>query len=245
LLFALLRKSDYVIRETERKVGMRTPRRIFSSVLTILSLAGISDTRAQGSSVGFHHFQSHHHAQSFDLPRLFEPAPNHVPKFTNDGLVRFWQQNEFSPILRNASIQMQLCDAVTARRDLNPTRFDHNHPLIGRLLREPAFFQYALHLYNTHQARFTFYHHRLIPLLRGCAMMMKPPTGTSPVTIGPPPGSTTVNPVPEEINNGPGTSPPPSDVVEVIPAPPSLVLMAIGMGYVVKRFRKRRVLSVG
>jgi hypothetical protein len=222
---------------------------LMPAVLVGLAISGLP---ARGASLGFQQYLKHEHPEVLALPRLHEPAPSHVPHLTNEGLIRFWANNEFSPILRNAQIQMQLCEAVTEHRDLNPARFDHYHPTLGHLIRDPRFFAYALAHYNSHQARFTYYHHHLIPFIRGCAMMMmapKPIVPTAgPATIVPPgsttvpPGSTTVSPVPGEISNGPGT-PPPGPVS--VPAPPSAVLLVLGMGYVALRRRGRQFISTG
>src|SRR4051812_21051077 len=122
--------------------------------------------------LGLHNPQSY---QSANLPPLWKPVPNHVPQLSNSNLIQLWLNNQFFPILRAPTIQIQLCLAISQKRDLNPQRFDRNHPLIGRLLRDPTFFKYVLSKYNAHQGRFTFYHHKLIPLLRGCALMNEIP----------------------------------------------------------------------
>jgi hypothetical protein len=212
--------------------------RFLPAILGGLLLVGLP---ARGASIGFQQYLKHEHPEVVALPRLHEPAPSHVPHFTNEGLIRFWAKNEFSPIVRNEQIQMQLCVALTEHRNLNPTRFDHYHPTLGHLLRDPRFFAYALAHYNSHQARFTYYHHHLIPFIRGCALMMMAPKPTVPAagpnTVVQPPGSTTVSPVPGDISNGPGT-PPPGPVS--VPAPPSAVLMILGMGCLALRRRRRR-----
>jgi hypothetical protein len=142
-----------------------------------------------------------------------------------------WENNQFSPIWRNAKIEIQLCEADEAHRNLNPTRFDRNHRLLGRLFRDPNFFSYALHLYNLDPGRFVHYHHHLIPVIRGCAMVMQmqPVHGTtSPETLE-------VHPVPAAQNI---ISPPPAP--SAVPAPPSIILIALGMSYVAARARFRR-----
>jgi len=202
----------------------------------------IQSPSAQGSNRAFNDYLAHQHAETTTLPDLNGFIPTHVPVFTNEGAIRFWETNQESPILKNAAFEIQLCEAVTARRDLNPSNFDHYHPLLGRLLSNPQFFDYALHLYNTHPSRFVFYHHHVIPVIRGCAMMMMntpttpTPTGVSPVVIQAP-GSTTVTPVPAEISNSPGPIAGPSPV----PGPPSIVLMIVGIGYLAARLRRPHI----
>jgi hypothetical protein len=136
-----------------------------------------------------------------------------VPELTNGQLIRLWENNQFSPILRDPNIEKQLCEAVMDRRDLNPERFDHYHPTLGKLISNPEFFQYALFLYNKDTARFVHYHHRLIPFIRGCFMMMeeKPPV-------------TPEMPMPPVIPEMPM---PPISIG--IPEPPSFVLLLFGL----------------
>lgn len=198
----------------------------------------------RGASLGIHHYQAHHlqAAQSSFLPDLHEPLPASVPSLSNGALLKLWQHNQFSPILRDPGIEKQLCAAVTEARNLNPTRFDQNHAVLGRLIRDPNYFNTVLNAYLTHTARFVHYHHHLIPFLRGCALMMQTPTGSNPQGTSPeqivPPGTISPSPIPEGGNNGGGPTPPvgPSPV----PAPPSIVLMVLGMGYVAVRSRIRR-----
>jgi hypothetical protein len=188
---------------------------IFS--MTLFLACAVDSTHVRASSIGFHNFLKHHEGETFGLPRLYEPIPKHVPELTNQQVIRVWETNQYSPILRDAGIEKQLCEAVTERRDLNPTRFDHYHPTLGRLLSDPKFFQYALYLYNLDTRRFVHYHHHLIPIIRGCALMMMENHGTSPAVISNPP------PTPQQL-----ILVPPQGLS--IPAPPSLVLMALGVG---------------
>lgn len=178
--------------------------------------------------------------QPAGLPPLHGHIPADVPEFTNRGLIRFWQSHEFSPILRNAAIEVQLCAAVTQARDANPGRFDANHPLIGRLLRDDSFFERALRLYVAHPARFVHFHHHIIPLLRGCALMRQAPP--SPPAVSPGgvtgPGSSVGNPAPGEIGNGAGSSGP---GMVAVPAPSSILLMFFGMASVLARSRFVRI----
>jgi hypothetical protein len=202
------------------------------AVLTLAILGGfaVTGSAARGSSIGFHEYLRHAHTDAVVLPPIYQPAPHHVPTLSNAALLRLWETDQFSPIWRNSKIELQLYEAVAQHRNLNPTRFDSNHPLLGHLLRDPNFFAYALHLYNSHPGRFVHYHHHLIPVIRGCAMMMQMqpvPVVTSPETIEAPP-------VPAPIETG---SPPPQSTV---PGPPGIVLIAIGMGCVAARARFRR-----
>src|SRR5262245_55092455 len=127
---------------------------------------------ARGSYLGFKEWQKHEHPTTFALPPLHEPAPRHVPQLSNHDLLWLREHGPPSPIWLNAQIEIQLSKAVFAHRSLNPERFDFYHPTLGHIFRNPEFFQYVLRLYNTHQARFTYYHHELIPVIRGWAMMM-------------------------------------------------------------------------
>jgi len=192
----------------------------------------------RGASIGLQESEAQHLLQAADLPRLYGNAPAQVPHFSNPGLIKFWLNHEFSPILRDPAIQMQLCAAVSQARDLAPERFDRNHPILGRLFRDSSFFSFVLHAYNSHPSRFVFYHHHLIPLLRGCELMKVPPVTPPAVSPGQitGPGSSSMSPVPEGIsNNGPQ--------VVAVPAPASLILMLFGMGFVAARSRGRRPMA--
>src|SRR5262249_13620483 len=116
----------------------------------------------------------------------------------------------------------------------------------GRLLSDPTFFRYAMYLYNHNTARFVHYHHSLIPIIRGCAMMMMTPTtptGTAPQTLvtpqsaPPPAGETIIGPPPVIQTFG---FPPGPPINLTVPAPPSVVLLALGMGGLASRLRRRR-----
>jgi len=198
----------------------------------------------QGSTRAFHEYLAHQHAQeTTTLPGLHEFIPAHVPTFTPEGAIRYWQTHDRSPYFRSPQFEVQLCEAVMERRDTNPANFDHYHPRLGRLLGNPQFFAYALHLYQTNPTRFTLYHHHWIPLIRGCALMMNmnTPPATGPLVISP--GTSNVTPVPGEVSNGPGpTGSPPAGPEQnnSVPAPPGIVLMVIGAGYVATRLRRPR-----
>src|SRR4051812_4822456 len=99
---------------------MRPSSRVFFWNLAILGGFAVLASSVQGSTFGFHEFLKQGHTQSLNLPRLYEPAPSNVPHLSNGSLIRLWQNNQFSPILRDPGIQMQLCEAVTERRNLNP-----------------------------------------------------------------------------------------------------------------------------
>lgn len=150
------------------------------------------------------------------LPPLHAPVPDHVPVLSDAQVLRLWNRNEFSPLLRDPGIELQLALAVTARRADHPARFDRNHPVIGRLIREPDYFARLLAAYESHPARFTRYHHALVPLLRG--LVLGAMTTTPDVPPGVPPGDMI----------GPVTMTPESPVAAV-PGPKSVVLMALGM----------------
>jgi hypothetical protein len=145
---------------------------------------------------------------------------------TDQKLIRLWETNQFSPILRNPDIEKQLYEAMVAWRNENPQRFDAHHPTIGKIFSDREFFDYAMYLYNLDERRFVHYHHYLIPILRGMVMMlmMPPAPGNTPGSVG---GTTTVPPAPEGIiyNNTP--TPPESLTV---PEPPGIVPMALGIG---------------
>jgi len=235
--------------------SMRYIQRSFVFSMVLLGSATVLDHSTRGSTIDFHRYVAQNHARTTALPKLYGHIPANVRQFTDEGAIKFWAANQHNAILRNSAFEIQLCKAVTAHRNLNPARFDRYHPVIGRLLRDPQFFDYALHLYYTHPSRFVHYHHHLIPLIRGCAMMMNmtPSSGTGPEVIQAP-GSNTVSPVPGEINNGPGPTPngptptpgqfnfPPTPtpvIPQVVPAPPSIVLMFFGLSYVASRRRPR------
>jgi hypothetical protein len=205
--------------------------------------------------VGIHEFNAHHHQlhaeQSSGLPALHEPVPLHVPTLSDGALIRLWEHNQFSPILRDPGIEKQLFLAVSAERSLDPSRFDQLHPIIGHLISDPTYFNAVLQAYISHTARFVHYHHHLIPFLRGETLAMTPTTTTTPSVpinqgVSPeqivPPSTTPVSPVPGGENNGsgPSTGPPTGPALPSVPAPPSIVLMILGMGYVASRLRSRR-----
>jgi hypothetical protein len=194
---------------------------------------------ARGASIGAkgHHDHPDLQAQDVILPPLHEHVPTNVPSLSNQSLIKLWERNQFSPILRNSSIQMQLCAAVTAQHDLNPAKYDRLHPIVGRLIDNPNYFNKLLAAYLAHPARFTLNHHRLVPLIRGCALMMNQPPVTSPSS----PGTSEVGGISVSGNTSPPTPPPDSGAqVLSVPGPPSLVLMVLGMSYVASRIRGRR-----
>jgi hypothetical protein len=218
---------------------------LLTSCLRLACLGGliIFSPSTQGGSIGFkglaaveHHratqWLEHEHSATLDLPRIHEFTPSHVPQLTNEQVLRLFEKDRNLLMFRNNQIELQLGQAMLAQRNLDPTKWDRHHPGLAQLARDPALLQYAIWLYETHQARFTHYHHWLIPVLRGWAMMMKmkQPATTTPPGVGS--ISTSQNPVPEQITttNTPGA----------VPAPPSVVLLVLGMGYVGRRLRMAR-----
>jgi hypothetical protein len=191
-----------------------------------------------GSEQAFHEYLKHHQNdnQAVVLPRLYEPVPKHVPAMSDQALVRLWETNQFSPILRSTSLEIQLAEAVTAERNLNPVKFDAEHPLLGRILGDVRFYEYAMYLYNLDTRRFVHYHHQLIPILRGMTMMPKP-GGSGPEQIETPPSSPEISPPPGGTSSG---GPVPPEAL-TIPEPPGLVLLALGLAYVVFRVWGRRI----
>jgi hypothetical protein len=216
-------------------------------LLTIVGgLALFGGPPVRGSSLGIGQFQAQQvdAQQASTLPALHEPVPLHVPVLSNSALLRLWKNNGSSPILRDAGIQMQLCAAVSAARSVNPTRFDRTQPIVGRLISDTNYFNKVLAAYISNPARFTRFHHHLVPFLRGCALMTETPTtppvpGTNPGPVEIPGGGSVVSPVPGGISEGPG----PIQSPAVVPAPSSLVLLIIGMSFVAARLRGRRLLA--
>jgi hypothetical protein len=194
--------------------------------LAILVAFVASAAPLQAADRGFEEYLKHQHSDTIILPRLYEPAPRHVPVVSNEELVRLWESPHGSPILRNAGIEIRLYEAILTQREHNPEQFDRMHPTEGRLLSDRTFFDYAMYLYHLDTRRFVHYHHHLIPLIRGEAMVLMAPTGqgTAPQTIEmmtPP----IVPPVPEEINYTPL---PPQPLT--VPEPASIVTLAVGTG---------------
>jgi hypothetical protein len=147
-----------------------------------------------------------------DLPPLHGRAPAHVPDLVGPALVRYWQGHEFAPALRDPGLEVRLARALTVARDRDPAHFDRHRPVVGHLLRNPAYLDRALHAYVSHPARFTHYHHHLIPVLRGLALETS--DESSP-------------PVPPYVGS-------PSSPVEVpgtasVPAPSGLLLLFLGL----------------
>jgi hypothetical protein len=221
-----------------REITMHHSYRVFPFLSAVLGAFVLLGTPAFGSSAGFREYVAQQHAVSFALPVLHGHIPVHVPTFTNEGAIRFWESHPNSEVLRNSAFEVQLCEAVTTKRNLDAGRFDHVHPVLGHILRDPQFLQYALHLYRSHPSRFVHYHHHLIAVLRGCAMMMENTLGTLPEVVQNP-ITTPVNPAPENIGNGPvPVTPTGPQPMAAVPAPHSLVLLAIGLGCMMMRIRR-------
>lgn len=150
-----------------------------------------------------------------DLPPLHGKVPAHVPDLAGPALVRYWERHEFAAALRDPGLEVRLAGALTAARDRDPARFDRLRPVVGHLLRDPAYLERALHAYVSHPARFTHYHHHLIPVLRGLALDTSDTSGELPA-----PGPLPV-----------GLPAPPVEVpgADATPDPPGLVLFGLGL----------------
>jgi hypothetical protein len=211
-------------------------RRKFIAQIAILGgLAVLAAPSVRGGSIG-HHENPRLNAQDGALPSLHEHTPTNVPSLSNQALVNLWEHHQFSPILRNSSIEQQLYSAVTAQHDLNPTQFDHLHPTVGRLIEDPAYLNKLLAAYIAHPASFTHDHHQLVPILRGYGMT-PPPTSTSTST---PPATSEVGGISVQENTGPPGTPPTTGAQELVPEPSSLVLMFLGMSLLASRIRLKR-----
>jgi len=223
--------------------------------LTIAGGLAAFGPSVRGSSVGVreHHAHQLQVNQSLvhslvTLPSFSQPVPLHVPALSNSALLRLWEHHPGSAILRDPGIEKQLCMAVSATRDVNPTRFDHFHPVLGHLIRDTNYFNFVLGAYLSHPSRFTVYHPLLVPFIRGCALMTETPTTPPATGTGQTetPGSSTTTPIAEGISQGP--TPPPEGTggvttPQAVPAPPSFVLLLFGMSIVATRLRGRRSLS--
>lgn len=153
------------------------------------------------------------------LPLLHRPPPVDVPTLGDPAVLSLWKHHEYSPLLRDPGIEAQLARAVIDRRAEDPERFDRGHPTIGKLIRNPDYLDRVLARYEAHPARFTYYHHHLVPLLRGLSLVEGEQI-TAPPVPGVPPG-------PE--------APPGSELAQAVPGPPGLVLMGLGLVGVVAR----------
>lgn len=153
------------------------------------------------------------------LPPLQRPAPVDVPTLGDPAVLSLWRHHESSPLLRDPGIEAQLARAVIALRAEDPDRFDRGHPTIGKLIRNPAYLDRILAAYESHPARFTSYHHHLVPLLRGLSLVEGEQITAPPVPEVPP---------------GPGAQPGPGPA-PAVPGPPGLVLMGLGLVGVVAR----------
>ena len=98
---------------------------------------GVERRARWGSSIGFHEYLKHRHSEAIVLPRLYEPQPGHVPELSDKALIKLWETNQFSPILRNPAIERQLYEAVSQWRGVNTARWDAAHPTLGHMLSDP------------------------------------------------------------------------------------------------------------
>jgi hypothetical protein len=195
---------------------------------------------ALGSSIGFHEYLQRHHSESLDLPRLHEAIPWRVPELSDQALIKLWETNQFSPILRNPKIEMQLYEAVSQWRESNPVWFDSAHRTLGHLLTDKSFFEYYLYLYKLNPGSFVHSHHFLVPFIRGYTMMLRQPhqnqsTGTGPEQVFPPGPASPPVPIPLDII--PILVPPQA---LSIPEPSSIVILVAGLGFVAARMYGRR-----
>lgn len=144
-------------------------------------------------------------------------------------------------------------DHLKQRRELNPDRFDSNHPLLGGMLVDAVcvgklpqgpFWDRLRARYESAPDRFTKFHPFLGPLLErdklaSCEIVPTPPPPDIPPPILPPPTPPIPQiPIPEIKQPDPPDIPwePPT----VIPEPASIVLLAFGIGSIaLYRLRRR------
>lgn len=208
-------------------------------VLILMSLAGLAPAgpAAVAASLG-----------PDGLPALHRPVPRHVPALTDAALIKLYRRDQFSPILRDPGIEKQLAAALTIARAADPARFDRREPRLGHLLRDPAYLQSVLAAYLSHPARFTLYHHRLVPFLRGAAMLGAAAGETPSPMAGPVPGPPVapipVAPIPvgvSDVGTGTPAGPAGGPGTQAVPAPPSVVLLLLGAaGVAARRLGVRR-----
>jgi uncharacterized membrane protein YgcG len=191
-------------------------------------------------------------------------AAEAAPQISDSALINLWTHNQFAPVLRDPSIQLQLYEAVVSERSQNPGLFDRQHPVLGELISSPAYLQQVLHEQVEHPRMFAYYHHQLLPFLFGYERFVSLPTPpTGPQQVGPGSGSGgTPAGTPSGTSgggdngggsgpgtpsggggSGPGTptggdggNPPPA----ATPEPRSLVLMVLGVGCVAALLRHQR-----
>ena len=111
---------------------------------------------------------------------------------------------------------------MLARREHDPAGFDLHRPVIGKVLSDPAAFEYWFDRWQANPARFEHWHPCFWHLLHGEALAsvtiappppLKPPAGEGPEPPAPP--------------GGPPDNPPPHVAT---PEPSSLLLIVVSLG---------------
>ncbi len=140
-------------------------------------------------------------------------------------------------LLRNEQLYEQMVD-VRAR---DATRFDRLHPILGDLLTEQSSFEFWLHRWEAHPARFERWHPQLWRILQGEALEGGPPV-IAPVV---PPAGQGGNPPAAYQPLSPIGKPGLADPPVAVPEPDScrLLLLAIGLILVVRMGIVQRTLS--
>lgn len=158
----------------------------------------------------------------------------HVPQFSNQGLIKFWEHNEFSHVLRDPAIQLQLTQAVIAERGMDPAKFDHQHPVLGHLIRNPDYLMSVLKSQVAHPRNFAHYHHHLLPFLFGYERLLQQELDKQKSTPVPPlftPCDSSPAPTPETITKDPVTHPDQTNP-NAVPEPSGIVLAGIALAVV-------------
>ncbi len=133
-------------------------------------------------------------------------------------------------------------------RDLDITRFDHKHPLIGQVLGSQQFYEQELHDWKSHPGLFDHKHPGLSRVLEGDMLYHEKHPFDSPSLTGVPPSCHTGNPggtVPT-LPGQPGGAHPDSGIdTASVPEPASGVLavaaLIVGVFVAVRRSRSRRI----
>jgi hypothetical protein len=129
-------------------------------------------------------------------------------------------------------------------RDLDVTRFDHNHPLLGKVLGHQQFFEQELHAWQSHPGVFDHEHPGLSRVLEGDLLYHKkhpyePPTLTVPSEPSHPDNSGGL--VPPGPGQPGGSNPDTGTHTASVPEPATgvLALTALIVGLVAARRRSR------
>jgi hypothetical protein len=139
---------------------------------------------------------------------------------------------------------LRLYERDVHTRDLDITRFDQKHPLIGQVLGNQQFYEQELHAWQSHPGRFDHEHPGLSRVLEGDMLYHKkhpyePPSLTVPPELSQPGNSSGCVPL------GPGqpggSNPDTGTHLASVPEPASgiLALTALIVGVVVARRRSR------